>query len=111
MLKEAKQKFEKDVEDILIKAMSEAFKGTSSKCGDSLIDDYMEDSINKIANKFANKVAECAAKPLTDAIDEYIKASGLFINVSPAGIALSGPTGPVTGTITINPSTSKIEIM
>jgi hypothetical protein len=111
MLKEAKQKFENDVEKLLIKSMSEAFKGTFNKCDDDLVDDYMEETIKKVADKFANKVAECAAKPLTDAIDEYIKASGLFINVSPAGIALSGPTGPVTGTITINPSTSKIEIM
>ena len=110
MLKEAKQKFENDVEELLYDAMSEAFKGTSGKSGDSLIDNYMEDSINKMADKFASKVAEVAAKPLTDAIDEYIKASGLFINVTPAGIALTGPTGPVTGTITINPSTSSIEI-
>lgn len=110
MLKNAKSKFEKNVEDLLTDAMYHAFKCTYNASGDDLIDAYVEDSVNKYAKNFAKSVAEKATKPLTDAIDEYIKASGLFINISPAGIALTSPAGPVTGTITINPSTSNIEI-
>ena len=111
MFKDAKLKFEQNVSDLLKNSMYNAFKETFIKGNDDLIDAYMEDSINKAAKNFADKVSELAAVKLTDAIDEYIKASGLFINVSPTGIALSGPTGPVTGTITINPSTSKISIL
>lgn len=111
MLKDAKSKFKEDVEELLKNAMYQAFVGTYVKNDDDdLIDAYIEDGIKKISDKFAKTVAEQAAAPLTDAIEEYIKASGLFINISPAGIALTSPTGPVTGTITINPSTSSIEI-
>lgn len=115
MLQEAKPKFEKDVNDILKDATYKAFMNTfTSKGGDDAADRNMKKEIDANAKQFAEKFAEQVAKtlavPLTDAIDEYIKASGLFINILPSGIALANAAGMVTGTITINPQTSNIEI-
>lgn len=110
MLKQAKPKFESDLKKILTNAMYKAFVSMYSSGDDDTIDKYMKRTVEAGAKKFAETIANEAAIPLTDAIDEYIKASGLFVTVSPAGIALSGPTGPVTGTITISPQTSNINI-
>lgn len=110
MLQTAKPKFEKEVEKILKKSMYEAFKSTFSMGDEDVVNKHMENAIKESAKKFSESVAKEATIPLTDAIDEYIKASGLFINVTPAGIALTSPTGPVTGTITITPQTSNIII-
>lgn len=112
MLSKAKPKFDAEVEDLLKDAMYQAFLEMLSSGNDDLIDEYVKKTTNKAAKKFANKVASIAAPRLTNAIDEYIKESGLFINVNPAGIQLVSPPtgGPVTGTIIINPTTSNIEI-
>lgn len=110
MLKTNKNKFEEDVYKILEDSMYTMLMGSFSNSGDELIDSYMEDKMDKASKEMAKRFAKSAYKPLTDAIEDHIKSSGIYINISPAGIALTSPVGPVTGTITINPQTSKIEI-
>ena len=111
MLKTNKPKFENYVKSILETAMYETLMDSFSKSGDNLIDSYVEKSIDNAAKKMARKFADKAAIPLTDAIDTHIKAAGININISPAALTLSNTAGPVTGTITITPTTSKIEII
>lgn len=111
MLKDNKKKFEEGIKKVLEEAMYETIIGSFSGGGDQLIDSYVKSNIDKMAKKMANKFATTAAEPLSDYITEYIKAAGININVSPTALSLTGSTGPVTGTIFINDSTSKIEII
>lgn len=110
MLKDNKNKFDRDVHSILKNAMYNTLISSFSNSGDELIDSYSENKLNKVADRMATVFADKAAEPLTTAIEDHIKSLGLFINVLPSGIALSGATGPVTGSITITPQTSKIQI-
>lgn len=110
MLKDNKNKFDDNVYDILKNAMYNMLISSFSKTGDELIDSYSENKIDKMSKNMAETFADLAAKPLTDAIEEHIKSSGLFINILPAGIALTSPVGPCTGTITITPQTAEIQI-
>lgn len=111
MLKDNKLIFEDKVKGILEKSMYETLICTFNKGGDQLIDKYVQNNIHNMAESMAKTFSEIAAKPLTDYIDEHIKSAGININISPAALALSSSTGPVTGNIIINDATSKIEII
>lgn len=110
MLSEVKPSFKQDIHDILQKSMYEAFMCNFKGSGDEVIDQYTHKKVEEMSNMISKKFADTATDGLINSIDKYIKSIGVFINVTPAGIALTGPTGPVTGTITITPSTSIINI-
>ena len=105
------KKFETDVKQILESSMYETLTNSFIQSGDGVIDKYVKDGIDDAAKKMSKVFAESAAKPLTQAINDHIKSAGIIITIPPTAMALTCAVGPVTGTISVTPVTSNIEIV
>ena len=99
MLSSAKPKLEKDIEDILYKALYKAQNMVFEPGGsEPMIDNFIKNTIDKTAKEYAKTAAKEAAKPLAEAIYNFVKEIGIVATPK----ALISPHGPVIGTININ---------
>lgn len=110
------KKLNKIIKYSAIEAATEAFKETvdpieGSNKANNEFKNHIDKSAKRFGKKFGEKFADEVSNDLAKAIMEYIQSAGVVINCLPNAIALTGPTGPVTGTIMINDTTSNISII